>query len=171
MEIRRINQEDLESFTALWQSVFDEGIYLRSPPPPRERISSVLRKVEQLKFPNFVALSDGEVVASIEAFPGIMCGHEREDIGFIGAQVHSAFRRKGIGQQLLEIVISDSKRFGYKELRLEVYKSNVAAITLYEKLGFKHVGEGGDVTLPCGETTHSLKMSLTLDQDLRTKNG
>ncbi|RZP95456.1 GNAT family N-acetyltransferase, partial [Vibrio vulnificus] len=35
MEIRRINQDDLDSFVALWQGVFDEGVYLRSPPPPK----------------------------------------------------------------------------------------------------------------------------------------
>ncbi len=148
----------------MWQSVFDEGAYLRSPPPPRERVSSVLSKVEQLKFPNFVALSGAEVIASVEAFPRTMCGCEREDVGFIGAQVHAKFRRQGIGQRLLEQVISDSKRFGYQELRLEVYKSNVAAIKLYEKLGFSHAGEGSEVTLPCGETTQSLKMSLMLVQ-------
>ncbi len=162
MDIRRINQEDLECFIALWQSVFDEGFYLRNPPPSRERVSSVLAKVEQLKFPNFVAVVEGRIVASIEAFPGTMCGLDCEDVGFVGAQVHSEFRRKGIGQQLLEQVISDSKRFGYKELRLEVYRSNFAAIKLYEKLGFNHVGEGSEVTLPCGETTQSLKMSLKL---------
>ncbi|OZS50867.1 GNAT family N-acetyltransferase, partial [Vibrio vulnificus] len=35
MEIRRINQDDLDSFVALWQGVFDEGAYLRNPPPPK----------------------------------------------------------------------------------------------------------------------------------------
>ncbi|WP_219584529.1 GNAT family N-acetyltransferase, partial [Vibrio parahaemolyticus] len=164
MEIRRINQDDLDSFVALWQGVFDEGAYLRSPPPPKEKVLKVLCKVEQLKFPNFVALSAGKVVASIEAFPGSMCGLECNDVGFVGAQVHADLRGKGLGKKLLKQVISDSKRFGYKELRLEVYKSNIAARKLYEKLGFSYVGEGEEITLPNGETTQSLKMRLSIAQ-------
>ncbi|EGQ8523173.1 GNAT family N-acetyltransferase [Vibrio parahaemolyticus] len=164
MEIRRINQDDLDSFVALWQGVFDEGAYLRSPPPPKEKVLKVLCKAEQLKFPNFVALSAGKVVASIEAFPGSMCGLECDDVGFVGAQVHADLRGKGLGEKLLKQVISDSKRFGYKELRLEVYKSNIAARKLYEKLGFSYVGEGEEITLPNGETTQSLKMRLSIAQ-------
>ncbi|OZS60054.1 hypothetical protein BST55_24330, partial [Vibrio vulnificus] len=164
MEIRRINQDDLDSFVALWQGVFDEGAYLRNPPPPKEKVLKVLCKVEQLKFPNFVALSAGKVVASIEAFPGSMCGLECDDVGFVGAQVHADLRGKGLGKKLLKQVISDSKRFGYKELRLEVYKSNIAARKLYEKFGFSYVGEGEEITLPNGEMTQSLKMRLSIAQ-------
>ncbi|WP_373368146.1 GNAT family N-acetyltransferase [Vibrio vulnificus] len=164
MEIRRINQDDLDSFVALWQGVFDEGAYLRNPPPPKEKVLKVLCKVEQLKFPNFVALSAGKVVASIEAFPGSMCGLECDDVGFVGAQVHADLRGKGLGKKLLKQVISDSKRFGYKELKLEVYKSNIAARKLYEKFGFSYVGEGEEITLPNGEMTQSLKMRLSIAQ-------
>ncbi|MBE4594577.1 hypothetical protein BOO24_19785 [Vibrio navarrensis] len=162
MEFRRINPMDLDSFLALWHIVFNEGLYLKNPPPSRDRVYSVLRHIEALKYPNFVALSGGEVVGSVEAFPATMCGLESNEIGFVGAQVHPDFRQRGIGQQLLELVISDSKKFGYKELSLEVYKSNFPAIKLYEKFGFNSVGEGCEVTLPCGETTKSLKMSLTI---------
>ncbi|EIZ1368947.1 GNAT family N-acetyltransferase, partial [Vibrio parahaemolyticus] len=158
------NQDDLDSFVALWQGVFDEGAYLRNPPPPKEKVLKVLCKVEQLKFPNFVALSAGKVVASIEAFPGSMCGLECDDVGFVGAQVHADLRGKGLGKKLLKQVISDSKRFGYKELRLEVYKSNIAARKLYEKFGFSYVGEGEEITLPNGEMTQSLKMRLSIAQ-------
>lgn len=73
MEVRRICSTDLESFFALWQGVFDEGIYLRSPPPPKEKISFVLNKIEEKKIPQFVAEIDGKIVGSIEAFPGTMC--------------------------------------------------------------------------------------------------
>jgi phosphinothricin acetyltransferase len=164
MEIRRIKQDDLESFVALWQGVFEEGAYLRSPPPPKEKVSQVLGKVEKLEIPNFVALSDGKVIASVEAFPGSMCGQEGTDVGFLGAQVHRDFRGQGIGKKLLERVISDSKRFAYQELRLEVYESNIAARKLYEAFGFHYVGTGEEVTLPNGDKAQSLKMQLLLAQ-------
>ncbi len=49
------------------------------------------------------------------------------------------FRRKGIGNQLLQYVINDSKA-ELEFISLEVRVSNDAAISLYEKLGFIEVG-------------------------------
>lgn len=43
MVIRRICPEDLDGFVTLWQSVFNEGIYLRSLPPSKDKIAVVLR--------------------------------------------------------------------------------------------------------------------------------
>lgn len=162
MEIRRICSEDLDGFWQLWQSVFNEGVYLRSPPPPKDKIAFVLNKITQQQIPQFIAVVDHNIVASIEAFPGTMCGIDADNIGFVGAQVHADFRRQGIGQKLLETVLLDSKRFGFKELRLEVYKSNIAAQRLYEKLGFKYTGQVDEVTLPSGQSEKNLRMSLSL---------
>ncbi|MDP2571713.1 GNAT family N-acetyltransferase [Vibrio penaeicida] len=162
MEVRRIRSTDLESFFALWQGVFDEGIYLRSPPPPKEKISFVLSKIEEKKIPQFVAEIDGKIVGSIEAFPGTMCGMDSDDIGFVGAQVHADFRRLGIGRKLLDTVILDSKRFGYKELNLEVYCSNLPAQKLYQAFGFEYSGQANEVTLPSGKTEQSSKMRLII---------
>ncbi|CZF79550.1 Acetyltransferase YpeA [Grimontia celer] len=162
MEIRRICSDDLNGFWTLWQSVFNEGIYLRSPPPPKHKIDVVLNKITQQKIPQFVAIIDNEVVASVEAFPGTMCGQHSDEVGFIGAQVHSDFRGQGIAKKLLEAVLLDSRRFGFKELKLEVYESNLVAQKLYEKFGFQYTGEKGEVELPSGQKEHSLKMSLPL---------
>jgi len=51
-----------------------------------------------------------------------------------------AYRRKGIAQKLLHEVETIFREKGIKECRLEVREDNVAALNLYQKLGYKKVG-------------------------------
>ena len=55
--------------------------------------------------------------------------------------VASFYRRKGIGQKLLLEIEALFKQRGVKECRLEVRESNLAAISLYEKLGYKKIAK------------------------------
>lgn len=50
--------------------------------------------------------------------------------------VDPAYQRQGLGRQLLEHVIGELETRGVLTLWLEVRASNVAAIALYESLGF-----------------------------------
>lgn len=50
--------------------------------------------------------------------------------------VDPAFQRRGLGRELLERVIDEAEKRGVATLWLEVRASNVAAIALYESLGF-----------------------------------
>ena len=54
---------------------------------------------------------------------------------------HPDFRRKGYAAMLLKNVTEETKRLGGYAMHLEVRRSNAAAIALYEKIGFKKVGE------------------------------
>lgn len=164
MEIRRICSDDLDGFWELWQGVYDEGVYLRSPPPPKDKIEVVLNRITKQQIPQFIAIVDNKVVASIEAFPGTMCGMDTDEIGFVGAQVHADFRGQGIAKRLLETVLMDGQRFGFKELRLDVYKSNVVAQNLYENFGFKYTGLNNEVIFESGRKETSLNMSLSMAQ-------
>jgi len=51
--------------------------------------------------------------------------------------IDKEYRNKGIGTQVLKLVIKNSKKLGLKCLYMEVSKSNIAAQKLYEKLNFK----------------------------------
>ena len=49
---------------------------------------------------------------------------------------------KGIGKAMGEFSLKEAKRFGYKAMQFNiVIKSNEKAIRLWEKLGFKIIGE------------------------------
>jgi ribosomal-protein-alanine acetyltransferase len=52
-----------------------------------------------------------------------------------------AYRRKGIAQKLLQEIETIFREKGIKECRLEVREDNVAALNLYQKLGYKKVGK------------------------------
>lgn len=49
-------------------------------------------------------------------------------------------RGKGVGSSLVEAVERLSRQRGCRELRLEVRPDNVAAIRLYERLGYRRLG-------------------------------
>jgi len=52
-----------------------------------------------------------------------------------------AYRRKGIAQKLLHEIETIFKSRAIKEFRLEVREDNVAALNLYQKLGYKKIGK------------------------------
>ena len=54
--------------------------------------------------------------------------------------VHPKFQGKGVGKALLDHACVVGKEKGIKAVRLDVYETNVPAIRLYEKCGFKLVG-------------------------------
>ena len=73
-------------------------------------------------------------------------------LGYVGSQtvldetdmmnvaVSAQARRRGIAQALVEALVIQLKQRGSRCLTLEVRASNVPAIALYEKLGFRQVG-------------------------------
>ena len=67
------------------------------------------------------------------------------DEGYItNVAVLAAARRQGIAEKLLTALLDFAKEKGLKFLTLEVRKSNKAARSLYEKCGYKTVGERRD---------------------------
>ena len=54
--------------------------------------------------------------------------------------VHPEVRRQGIGQALLEHMRQILETSGCRAIFLEVRKSNVAAISLYQRFGFRETG-------------------------------
>jgi len=54
--------------------------------------------------------------------------------------VKKVFRRRGIGQRLIEALLNQLHEQGATRVFLEVRESNAAAIAFYRKLGFENVG-------------------------------
>lgn len=58
--------------------------------------------------------------------------------------VAEEFQRRGLGQLLLTNMLDEAKEEGIEDIFLEVRPSNVAAIELYERLGFNQMGTRKD---------------------------
>ncbi len=54
--------------------------------------------------------------------------------------VHPSYRHQGVGKFLLSNFIKTAKAKNVKHLTLEVRRSNIAAQTLYQNIGFVHMG-------------------------------
>lgn len=65
---------------------------------------------------------------------------EKNEIGhIISLAVHPNYRRRKIGYKLISSAIKFLKMLDIKTIKLEVRVSNIPAINLYEKIGFKKI--------------------------------
>ena len=62
------------------------------------------------------------------------------DMEIMNLAVHPDFRRQGYGAMLLDAVLRQSRAAGAHQGFLDVKESNVPAIDLYRKFGFKQIG-------------------------------
>ncbi len=68
------------------------------------------------------------------------CWHIFEEAHITTLSVNPDYRKKGVAQNLLFAIIDDCYKNKIKYITLEVRESNVPAISLYEKNGFKSIG-------------------------------
>lgn len=64
-----------------------------------------------------------------------------EEGEILNLAVLPGYRRKGIGRLLLEAVLGSLASAGTREVYLEVRETNAAAIELYQRYGFRPVGQ------------------------------
>ena len=64
----------------------------------------------------------------------------QEEVQISNFALHPDFRRKGVGEAVLRDILDKVKKQGAAEIFLEVRPSNLAACSLYEKLGFQILG-------------------------------
>lgn len=64
----------------------------------------------------------------------------RDEIHVLNIATHPSERRRGLGTQVLGHVIEVARESRCRQISLEVRRSNVAAIRLYRRFGFRPVG-------------------------------
>lgn len=85
-----------------------------------------------------VANSCGQVCKVIMGYIGMYISLDEGEITNVA--VAEGYRRHGIGDALVEHILSEGKQAGVERFILEVRVSNEPAIRLYEKYGFVSVG-------------------------------
>ncbi len=107
---------------------------------------------------NIVAVIDGAVVghACLNLDSDISCRH----VGRIDIVVHENFRRQGVGRALLSTIINQSdNEIGLHRVELTVLSNNIAAIGLYEELGFVQEGIFRDYAFKGGKFINAIPMA------------
>ena len=130
-----IAEEHVESFRMALVCVARERLYLAfvEAAPLEQTRRFVLNNIEKGN-PQFVAISDNEVVGWCDIVRSAVETHSH--CGSLGMGILPAYRGKGIGRELLAQAIEAAWSRGFLRIELGVRESNVAAISLYKKMGF-----------------------------------
>jgi len=79
-----------------------------------------------------------EIGGQMVGYAGLWCIVDEGHITNVA--VHPDFRRKGIGEALVSVLLSHTIQNGVTSHTLEVRESNIAAISLYTRFGFQPAG-------------------------------
>lgn len=137
--IRPIRETDIRGFHACLDAVARERVYLgHLEAPPFERTREWLLEGIEQGVVRLVAVDGARVVGWCDIEASSQEGFRH--VGRLGMGVLKAYRRRGIGKQLLLDALRAAGKRGLEKVELDVYASNDAAIKLYEKIGFHHEG-------------------------------
>lgn len=151
MVIRKGTKDDIDAVSALYDEVCDDlqthinypgwrkGVY-----PDRQDAEQGIRE-DSL----FVAEMDGEIAGTFilrqKPEEGYALADWKTELPYSDIfvvytlAVDPQFSHRGIGERMMEFILSHAQQQGMKAVRLDVYEKNTPAIRLYEKLGFQYV--------------------------------
>ena len=125
MEIRNMQLDDYDSVYALWLSC--AGMGLNNIDDSREGIKKYLARNPETCF---VAVEQGNIIGAI------LTGHDGRR-GYIShTAVSPAYRRKGLGKQLVETALHALKEQNITKVNLVVFARNEDGNAFWKALGF-----------------------------------
>ena len=124
MRIRPMTKEDCEQVASI------EAVSFSMPWSKK----AFTETVEKQNFRYYVAENDGEILG--------YCGflYVLDEAEIPNVCVKASARQKGVGKQMMTVLIDEARELGIAVLYLEVRESNMAARKLYEGLGFEENG-------------------------------
>ena len=163
VQIRPLTRDDFRGFHACLDAVCRERKWLgRVEASPledtREWLADGLEKGEI----RLVAVDGGRVVGWIDIMVEDIEGFTH--VGRLGMGVLKRYRGRGIGQTLFEAALHAAQDEGLERVELDVYASNTAAISLYEKFGFEVEGRKRRARKLDGEYDDMLIMARLLEE-------
>jgi len=137
MEVRAYREDDLPAMAEIWNEVVEEGVAF----PQTERLSlGDARELFAQQSLSAVAEEDGEILGLYILHPNNVgrCAH----IANASYAVSSRCRGRSVGEALVRYCLQTGGELGFRLLQFNaVVKTNARAIRLYERLGFRRIGE------------------------------
>ena len=146
--VRAAEPRDAVAWIANFQSVAAERIYVMTEQFSRtpEEIRTQFARADPERELWLVAEADGRLVGGANVQRGAW--RKNAHTASLGVAVVHAHRGRGIGEALVRALIDWARERGILRLKLGVFATNVAAIRLYEKLGFREEARlAGEVLL------------------------
>ena len=159
VEIVPITQDHTEGFHRALDFVARERRYLSflEAPPFEEVRAYILGNIEQ-GYPQMVALSAGQVVGWCDASRKPRPIHAHSSV--LGMGLLPEFRRRGLGERLIQRTLAAAREFGFHRVELTVREDNANAIALYKKVGFEIEGLQRDAVLVDGAYANLILMAV-----------
>ena len=147
MELREIRDNEIKLLQDfLYEAIFiPEGVE----PPVRDIIEQPELKLYYEDFGKgmadycIVADDNGRVIGAVWTRIMNDYGHVDDDTPSFAISLYKEYRGQGIGTRLMENMLALLKEKGYERASLAVQKANYA-VRMYEKVGFKIVGENDE---------------------------
>jgi ribosomal-protein-alanine N-acetyltransferase len=133
VELRDLGPDGSESLAVFFRSVHEAGEDARFHPHPFTAEEAARRIAYRGQDLYYVIMEDRDVLGY-----GMLRGwDEGYTIPSLGIAVAPSSRGQGLGDLLMQFLHAAARRRGAARVRLKVYPDNLAAIRLYEKMGYR----------------------------------
>ena len=161
--------DDLKAVEKLWFDYLVWGndkmqeLYGVHPHNPKDAVEQDIKQIGKFQPPYgqlILAIYDNKVcgLGSLKSINPEICEIKR-------MFVDPTFRRIGAGQAILEGLLSEAKKVGYKKVRLDSPKFMEAAHLLYRNFGFRDIEAYPEMEIPAEFKDYLLFMELDLTVD------
>ncbi|MDR2892362.1 MAG: ribosomal protein S18-alanine N-acetyltransferase [Deltaproteobacteria bacterium] len=133
LEFRILGEADLDSVLELERESF-------STPWTREQYALLLKAGACKLFGVSLTGQSGQVLA----YAAVSMAKAAGELEIYNIAVRSDKRRRGLGKDLLSAIMAAAESLDIRRAVLEVREGNVAAVALYESLGFTQQGKRRD---------------------------
>jgi RimJ/RimL family protein N-acetyltransferase len=139
IEIVPISTAHIDSFHRALDLVVRERRYLAMlETPPIEEFRNFVQNIVDRRYPQFVALSVGEVVGWCDVLPKTWPIYAHT--GVLGVALLPPLRGQGIGTRLIARTLEAARAYGLTRVELTVRENNRGAMALYRRFGFEVEG-------------------------------
>jgi ribosomal protein S18 acetylase RimI-like enzyme len=175
IKIRHLTKSDIEGVWNNFNEVVDEGIYLPVFFPVRSQMEKEswyhnIKNSNELCIvaENLGLKSPYNIIGQCEISNSEW--DAAQHVGILGIIVKNKYRDLGIGANLIDMAIKESKTLNNKEkILLSCFSTNKRAIHLYKKIGFKIVGVRKNQFYMDSQYYDEILMELWID-DYLTQN-